>query len=254
MKMPRWFAAACLTLAAPQLMATVTVEGEVLQPGTYELTPDARLSNAAIGAQVSQRAWPLGAAWLRDSQREPQTRLKAGLLFDLQLAAVNIQRQRDTEAAQLLYRIRDQVDQMPVTGRVPADLTPLQLLLIENNFLLESGDRLIYPRRPHQVRVMGAVKADCSLTFDANLSVRDYLRQCPAHSLADPSFAWVIQPDGTYQQVGIGPWNLEPATVAVGAVIYQPILQRLLSDTEDLNADMAAWLATQYTLGGVFDE
>lgn len=254
MKMTPWLACLLLACAALPAVATISIEGEVLRPGVYPLPEGARLSNAAIEGQVSQSAWPLGAAWLREQERDPQTRLKAGLLFDLQSASVSIQASRRSDSAALLQRLHAQVSAMPVTGRVSAELAPLQLLITGNNFLLESGDRLLFPRRPDQVRVVGAVEADCSLPFAADLQLRDYLRQCTRHSLADPSYVWVIQPDGSYQQVGIGYWNRESSPVAVGAVIYRPILQRLLGDTPDLNADMAAWLATQYTLGGDFDE
>ena len=254
MKARFWIAALGLSVLVSTVQASVSVEGQVLRPGTYDLSPGARLSDAAIIGLVSQDAWPLGAAWLRDQARYSQRRLQAGLLFDLQQAAVNVLSQRSADEAALLFRLRDEVAAMPVTGRVQADLTPLQLLLVDNNHLLASGDRLIYPRRPEQVRVMGAVTESCTLPFSGSLQLRDYLRQCPAHALADPSYVWIIQPDGSQQQVGIGPWNREPATLAVGAVIYRPVLQRLLSDTPELNADMAAWLATQYTLGGDFDE
>ncbi|MCL5041517.1 MAG: capsule biosynthesis GfcC family protein [Gammaproteobacteria bacterium] len=252
--MKRLFAAValCTALIAPA-QATVTIDGRVLQPGTYALPDDARLRDAVVAGQVRADAWFLGAAWLRPSAVEAQTRLKAGVLFDLQAAMVAAQAEGNAHAG-LFSRLYQQVEAMPVTGRVVADMTPLSQLLLRNNPLLASGDHLRYPARPDHVRVMGAVTADCQLAYDPALRVRDYLRQCPAADAADASWVWLIQPDGQVQQLGVAPWNLQPANVAVGAVIMRGIHPRHLTEAPDLNAELAAFLATQYRLGGLFDE
>lgn len=244
---------AALFSTAPAL-ASVSIEGQVLRPGSYELAADARLSNAVIAGGVLRSAWPLGAAWLRQSELQPQTRLKAGLLFELQQAQVQVRAELGDEPAALLQRLHAQVSRMPVTGRVAADLHPLTLRLQPYNHLLAAGDRLVYPRRPEHARIMGAVEQDCQLPFDAASDLLALLRQCPPHRLADPSWVWLIQPDGRVQKLGIAGWNRETAPVAVGAVLYRPILPRWLGDAEGLNEDMAAWLATQYQLGGLFNE
>lgn len=236
-------------------LVSVTVAGAVLNPGTFELPRGARLSDASVAAQVSSRAWFLGAALLRSAQLEPQHRLKAGLLFDIQASQVDALARSDMAAFSLLARLYAAVEAMPVTGRVPAKLNPLQQLLLPNNTLLQDGDRILYPHRPGHVRITGAVQDDCTLDFDPALKLTDYLEQCPAHKVADKSYAHVIQPDGTHQQYGIAAWNQQPAPVAVGAVIYLPLDRRHLADSsESVNNDFAAMLATQYQLGGRFSE
>ena len=240
---------ACALLAATPSNAepiSVTVEGAVLRPGTYTLPDGARLHDAAVAGQVRADAWFLGAALLRQSAIEPQQRLKAGVLFDLASNRVHWLTEETAAGVELATRLQAAVEAMPVTGRVPAQLDPLQQLALSRNDLLETGDRIVYPLRASQVRVTGAVQADCLLAFDPTWQPVDYLAQCAGHELADPSFVHVIQPDGHTQRLGVALWNREPAHVAVGAVLYVPVDPRhLASEAADLNEDYVALLATQ---------
>lgn len=233
---------------------TVTVEGLVLRPGAHTLNADARLSDASVAAQVRADAWFLGAALLRQSAIEPQQKLKAGVLFDLQSNRVHWQAENKPEGVELADRLLLAVQLMPVTGRVPAQLDPLQQLALSRNAPLEPGDRIVYPHRPEHVRVTGAVHMDCVLYFDPAWEAVDYLNQCPRHDLADRSFVDVIQPDGHTQRRGVAVWNRESAAVAVGAVLYVPVGdQHLAGESPSFNEDFVALLATQYKLGGRFE-
>ncbi|KAA0690823.1 hypothetical protein DT594_17525 [Halopseudomonas laoshanensis] len=236
-------------------MIEVEISGAVLKPGTYQFERGARLNSAAVAGQVSASAWFLGAALLRSSAIADQTRLKAGILFELKMNTVHAQSNNDDALVALLARYYQAIDAMPVTGRVQTEMDPLSQLFPPNNDLLELGDNLIYPTRPNQVRVIGAVVEDCILPHDGAMQLHDYISDCRPHRLADRDTAYVIQPDGNVSQHGRAYWNLEEANVAVGAVIYVPVREAVLSaQTADLNADVAAMLGTQYQLGGRFDE
>lgn len=234
---------------------TFSVAGAVLMPGSYPWHSDARLHDATVAGQVRADAWSLGAALLRQSAQEPQQRLKAGVLFDLQVNRLHARTENNQPLAELVNRLAEQVSAMPVTGRITAQLAPFQLLLPQHNRPLEPGDKLIYPTRPAQIRVMGAVTTDCELTYDAALELKHYLRQCPPHPSTDRDHVYLIQPDGRVQQIGIAHWNQQQASLAVGAIIYRPLkLSHIQPETAELNTDMATLLATQYPLGGHFSE
>lgn len=243
------------TLTSSVAADSIRIHGAVLQPGQYPWHQGARLHEAVVAGQVSSDAWPLGAALLRQSAVEPQQRLKAGVLFDLRVNKIHARSTNDSELLSLLERLEAFVQRLPVTGRVVAELNPFQLLLPSKNDLLEADDELIYPLRPDTLRVLGAVEADCQLHFDAGLRLKDYLRQCPSHPAADRNYVYVIQPDGTTEQIGVAHWNQQHATLAVGAVIYLPVNPSALSpEAQALNRDMTALLATQYVLGGRYSE
>lgn len=233
----------------------VTISGAVGKPGIFTFEPGARLNDAAAAAQVSNQAWFLGAALLRQGAMESQTRLKAGLLFELEVNGVHAQANDKPALGRFVRRMHSAVSQMDVTGRVTAQLNPLQQLLIMNNPLLQPGDHLRYPLRPQHVRVSGALVEDCLLEHVPGMQLEDYLGQCPKDSIADPSYAYVIQPDGTSDQYGVAYWNQQSVNVAVGAIIYVPVRENMLAPTtSEFNQDMARMLATQYRLGGRFGE
>lgn len=246
----------CLFLVLPGLHNSAvaqqfSVAGAVLQPGSHPWHPEARLRDAVAAAQVRADAWFLGAALLRGRALEPQKRLKAGILFDLRANRLHARVENNQPLVELLNRLDSQVSALPVTGRITARLAPFDLLLPQHNLPLEAGDQLTYPTRPTQLRVMGAVQADCVLAHDPALSLRDYLGQCPAHPAASRDHVFVIQPDGHVQHTGIAHWNEQPVNIAVGAILYRPLhAARLLPESGELNSDLAALLATQYQLGG----
>ncbi len=176
-------------------------------------------------------------------------------MFELQALRVHALAAANADLLLLLEPLYAMIDAMPITGRIPMELDPLQQLIPRNNALLESGDHLIYPLRPAHVRVLGALAQDCSPVFRTDAAPADYLRQCERHRVADRSFVYLIQPDGTWRKVGVAGWNVEPANVAAGAIVFVPLNSNLLDyDTAELNGDLAAFLATQYQLGGLFSE
>ncbi len=234
---------------------TVHIDGQVLSPGSYSLPAGSRLSQAAFAGQVSSAAWFLGAALLRESAVEAQVRLKAGVLFDLKVNAVHAKATGNAGLLNLAERLDAMVSPLPVTGRVVAELNPLAQLLPQNNPPLENGDRLLYPLRPDTVRVIGAVEQNCKLPYVPGMQPVDYLEGCPRHAMSDPSEVFLVQPDGSLSRAPVAHWNIRPANVATGAIIYVPLRRNMLSpEATGLNVDMAAFLATQYQLGGRFDE
>src|SRR5690554_737806 len=122
---------ATLLLGSAHIAAadTISISGAVLKPGTYQWHADARLHDATVAGQVRADAWFLGAALLRQSALEPQQRLKAGVLFELRVNRLHARTENNPALYTLLEDFTQQVQDMPVTGRVPAELNPLQLMI-----------------------------------------------------------------------------------------------------------------------------
>lgn len=228
--------------------ATLTVSGQVAHAGAVPLHAGARLLEAISAAQPDAQGYWLAAAWLHQPLLERQTRLKAGVLFDLDTlrqAAVAGGRAPRAQAAAQLYQ---QVQALPVTGRQLAVLDPVAVEVgFAPNPLISDGDRLVYPPRPDSVRVVGAVVAACTLAFEPMRQPRDYLRACPASAQADADYLWLIQPDGHVTRLGIAPWNREEgAPPAPGSTLLVPIRSDDLDPpTPELNQQLAEFLATQ---------
>ncbi|WVM88243.1 capsule biosynthesis GfcC D2 domain-containing protein [Halopseudomonas pachastrellae] len=238
-------------LLHPALLAAApvfSINGAVAQPGTYNWQPGVRLLDASITAQVSPNAWYMGATLQRESAKLEQRKLKVGLLFDLRSAKVRSRLAGEPDAQALIERLIAQVEGMPVTGRVPAEMNPLKQRLVRFNPLLEAGDEVNYALRPNSVNVTGAVLADCQLAYSYATNLYDYLAACPAHPLASADTLYLIQPNGAVERLGSGHWNQQDAPVAVGATLFVPVdAAALTADDEPVtfNDDMAAFIATQ---------
>lgn len=226
----------------------VRITGAVVAPGLKQLSGHARLSDAALASPLSADAYPLGASWQRPSHQVEQTRLKAGLLFDLDSARLQALRDGRSALADTLASLHDWLQPMPVTGREVALLDPrsVEVNAAENRPVGE-GDTLFYPRRPTTIRVVGAVKQTCVLPLVALQNAPDYLDACKPSDQADGDWIFVIQPDGRVAKQGAGLWNRgQPMPLAPGAVIYVPLRETgLHSVSPELNQELAAFLATQ---------
>lgn len=249
-----WVAAAMLAIgaAAAQGPSTIRVRaaGEVAQAGESTVPDSTRLAWLAREAAVRADAYVLGAAWLRASLLPSQTRLKAGLLYDLGVVRREAAAQGQKDAADLAAQLRAMVDVMPVTGRkVAPTLEPHALQVTPSaNFPLAEGDVLFYPVRPDTVRIVGAVGKPCAIAHVGLQNASTYLQQCSISPLADADRLFVIEPDGRVFEQGIGAWNRSPPiTVAPGAVLYVPLTERVLrmGAAPEFNRQMAEFIATQ---------
>lgn len=238
-------------LLHPALLAAApvfSVNGAVAQPGTYNWQPGVRLLDASVTAQVSPNAWYMGATLQRESAKLEQRKLKIGLLFDLRSAKVRSRLAGDPEAQALIERLIAQVEGMPVTGRIPAEMNPLKQRLVRFNPLLEAGDKINYALHPNTITVTGAVQTDCQLEYSYSATPFDYLTACPEHPLASADTLFLIQPDGQVEALGSGHWNQQAASIAIGATLFVPVSESALAISEvpeTFNADMAAFIATQ---------
>ena len=235
-----------LPLAAQAVDVQIT--GAVTAPGLKQLAGHARLSDAALASPLRDDAYPMGASWQRPSLQVEQSRLKAGLLFDLNSARMQALRDDRAALADTLATLRDWVQPMPVTGRAVALLDPrsVEVNAAENRPVGE-GDVLFYPHRPTTIHVVGAVNQACALPLVPLQDARDYLDVCKPSPQADGDWIFVIQPDGRVFKQGAGLWNrAQPMPLAPGAVIYVPLRETgLHSVSPELNQELAAFLATQ---------
>lgn len=242
--------ALCIGLCLPVTAGAVDVAimGAVSNPGTKHLRTRARLSDAALASPLRADAYPLGAAWERAALRVEQLRLKTGLLFDLDAALGQAQRDELPSLIDSIRTLRDWVAPMSVTGREVALLDPRAVEVTANaNRLVGEGDTLHFPVRPDTVRVVGAVDRACQLPIVPLQDARIYLDACKPNRSAEGDWIFVIQPDGRVNKQGVGLWNRgNPMPLAPGATIYVPLRETgLHSVPPDINQELAAFLATQ---------
>lgn len=240
--------AAGLLLIAGASQAAVTVSGDVANPGPIQLPPGGRLLDVIGEAVPNAEGYWLAGGLLRQSLVEEQTRLKVGVLFDLDvLQRMATLFDRPGRAA-LAQRVAEEVRQMPVTGRQIADLDPVAVEVgFARNIRLDDGDRLIYPKRVDEVQVLGAVTEPCHLPYQPLREAREYLEGCSILDDAEADYLWLIQPNGVSRRVGIAHWNRESGQFPVaGSRILVPIKNDDLDPPlPELNQQLAEFIATQ---------
>ncbi|MDZ3829804.1 capsule biosynthesis GfcC family protein [Pseudomonas monsensis] len=237
-----------LMLVASVSQAAVTVTGDVANPGPVELPPGGRLLDVIGEAVPNAEGYWLAGGLLRQSLIEEQTRLKVGVLFDLDvLQRMAALFDRPSRVA-LARRLAEDVRQMPVTGRQIADLDPVALEVgFARNIRLDDGDRLVYPKRVDEVQVLGAVAEPCNLPYQPLQEAREYLQGCTILDDAEADYLWLIQPNGVSRRVGIAHWNRESGQFPVaGSKILVPVKNDDLDPPlPELNQQLAEFIATQ---------
>ncbi|MDT3312289.1 capsule biosynthesis GfcC family protein [Pseudomonas sp. rhizo66] len=239
---------ASLMLVASVSQAAVTVSGDVANPGPVALPAGGRLLDVIGEAVPNAEGYWLAGGLLRQSLIEEQTRLKVGVLFDLDvLQRMAALFDRPSRVA-LAQRLAEEVRQMPVTGRQIADLDPVALEVgFARNIRLDDGDRLVYPKRVDEVQVLGAVAEPCHLPYQPLQEAREYLQDCSILADAEADYLWLIQPNGVSRRVGIAHWNRESGQFPVaGSKILVPVKNDDLDPPlPELNQQLAEFIATQ---------
>ena len=245
-----------LCLRALPLMAqepavlNIAAEGAVGRPGPAVYPSQARLSDVVQAAGVQPEAYVMGAAWLQPDLQRDQLRLRAGLLYELGAIRRQAMASGNDPLAESAAAFQAWLSARPITGRRPGvtldpgrlDVTPA------DDWPVHEGDTLFYPRRPSDVRVVGAVDKACRLPQVPMQDARRYLAACPASRAADPDLIYVVQPDGAVFEQNIALWNrAAPRPLAPGAWIYVPFHRRAVAGAADegFNRDVADFIATQ---------
>jgi hypothetical protein len=240
-------------MAQAQTTIKVDAEGAVGRPGSAVYPSGARLSAVTAAAGVDHAAYALGAAWLQPGLAREQLRLRAGLVYELGAIRRQAMAADNALLAEGSAAFQTWLSGRPITGRrTGAALDPARLEVTPaDDWPVHEGDTLFYPRRPADIRVVGAVGKACRLPHVPMQDARRYLASCPSSAAADPDLIYVVQPDGAVFEQNIALWNRsEPRPLAPGAWIYVPFNRHAIAGAADdgFNQDVANFLATQ-TLG-----
>ncbi|WP_242538461.1 YjbH domain-containing protein [Trinickia acidisoli] len=108
--------------------------------------------------------------------------------------------------------------------------------------LLERGDKVIIPTRPSSVTVIRADGSMCTRPHVPNAEALDYVLACDPRG--HPDFAWIAQPDGRAERVGVALWNRSAQDLpAPGAWIWAP--GRGGAWPQEVSGHIANFFATQ---------
>lgn len=189
----------------------VTIEGEVVTPGVYQLLPDESLKQLVTRAGgFTPLAYAYGLEFTREETRKRQQANLSAAMARLQtLSATQSARttanQREDAFALGAAKVSESATQAQIarlsrvvpTGRIALELkaqdTDAQAL---PDLTLEHSDRIIVPARPGFVTVTGAVINSNAYVWTSGGTVGDYLRLAGVDEAADTSAMFILQANG----------------------------------------------------------
>jgi polysaccharide export outer membrane protein len=215
------------TLFSDRESGPVHLEGEFRRPGVYEIRRGERLSEVVARAGgLTAQAYPYGAFFTREGVRraEEQALRKLARELNAAVAVASATRNVDAAAFQTISQLTGDVAETPAIGRVviEADPTVLQIRP-ELDVVLQPGDRLIMPKRPNSVLVVGDVLNPGAQQFIAGTRTEEYIRQAGGfQQSADSQRVFVVFPNGVAQPVSTSPFNYTPIRLPPGSSIVVP--------------------------------
>ena len=209
-----------------------------------------RLSEWLEKNKPSSNAYPLGLMWVTPEEKNRQEVFWHKL--QEQLKTLESTKSINPEQRDALERV---LLAMPPSGRVQVNSASAKWLEAnpKRDPVLEYQDAVFLPQRPTAVRVMNAYGVVCEVLHKEGLLAKDYVAACLGTSKKGSSpWAWVVQPDGRIQKLGITSWNIGAmglqSQIAPGAWLWVPDAANL---TDEFNYQWASWLASQGVVSNI---
>jgi polysaccharide export outer membrane protein len=204
------------------LGASISVKGEVRNPGTYGIRPGEKLSSILERAGGFQPdSYPYGAVLRRVQVRELEVRDQDQMILRVKDEQSNLQLLPETDpdkkrakdlALQQWQTALEQLSSNPPTGRVAirisADIHQWQDTIADVD--VRAGDSIEIPKKPSYVMVTGQVYNPTAVSYRPGKSAQWYLGQSGGPTqLANKKAIFVIRADGSVLGSSQGLWSGE---------------------------------------------
>ena len=220
----------------------VSISGQIEYPGTYTLESDATIQDLyELIGRFKKEAFLDGIIFTRQSVR------------DRQLKSINKSKQDLNEALLVSTQKGDQIGDINVIralsetiepeniGRIAGDFSPNSISAI--NTVLFEGDRIIIPKNPNTINVLGEVLNPIAFEFEKRLSVREAIKRAGGYKeYAKRNSIYVIKANGITDKVKrnifVGNTKLEPGDTIVvprRIITNNPGIDALLPITQILS-------------------
>ena len=220
----------------------VTITGQIEYPGIYTLESDATIQDLyeLIGG-FKKEAFLDGIIFTRQSVRERQLKAINKSRADLNEALLVSTQKGDRIGDINIIRALSESIEPENIGRIAGDFSPNSSSSI--NTVLFDGDRIIIPKNPNTINVLGEVLNPIAFEFEKRLSVREAIRKAGGYKeYAKRNSVYVIKANGIVDKVKrnifVGNTNLQPgATIVVPRKIItnNPGIEALLPVTQILS-------------------
>jgi protein involved in polysaccharide export with SLBB domain len=206
------------------IVGIVTIGGEVRRPGRISIQRGDTIADVlARAGGLTATAYPLGAVLARTNLVVEERESNAELANQLRRQSAMLQAENANgdvdHATAALLDFADQLESTAAAGRQVVNIAdPAEATFV----LMQDGDRLVVPKRPSHVRIMGAVYSEVAALYREGASAADYVSDAGGLTrFADPRRTFMVLPNGKSI-----PLNLRrkdgDAQVPPGSVIVVP--------------------------------
>jgi protein involved in polysaccharide export with SLBB domain len=192
------------------LGASISVKGEVKNPGTYGIRPGERLSSVLMRAGGFQSdAYAYGTVLQRIQVRELEGKEQNQMILRVKDLRSNLELLPDTDdkkkqakemALQQYQTTLTQLSSNPPVGRVAIRISSNinHWKNSEADVEVRAGDTLVIPKRPSYVMISGQVFNPTAVSYRPGKSAKWYLSQAGGPTaMADKKAIFVIRADGS---------------------------------------------------------
>lgn len=215
---------------------TVTIEGEVLYPGTYTVSGNTeKLSDLVRRAGgLKTEAYTEGALLVRNTfQGKTDT---DSTLYNNKLNALKSQNEDALTAGSLERRALDTAKLSSLTNSVTQSKKQVGIQLGEvlsnnhsiYNLLLQEGDVLKVPKRQQTVQSFGAVYVSQKVVYQKGLTFSEVIDQSGGFlSTASPKRSYVMYPNGEVKSTKRFLFFRKYPNIRPGAEVYVPVRRKV---------------------------
>ena len=194
----------------------IHLSGEFRKPGDYAFSRTETLSEIMQRAGgLTETAYPIGAVLERKSIKTQEKESNNILASQLESSILTLA-QSDIdgvgEQIKAVLGFAQQLRNQPTTGRMT-----INIMGLNNNFYLQDGDKLMLPKRPSHVSVVGAVQRTTVASYSPNKTYEDYIFSAGGLTkMADFRKSYILLPNGESRLVD------KNTVIPVGSVVVVP--------------------------------
>jgi protein involved in polysaccharide export with SLBB domain len=226
------------TIPEWRMYSQVTVLGEFRFPGTYTVRKGEKLSSLIERAGgFTEKAYPRGAVFTRESVRELQQRrlsesidrldrelISRGSISLSAAASPEEMKAKEGELKQSKELIA-KLKTVQASGRMVMEIAPPEVLKKTiYDIELENGDSLVVPENPRSLQTLGAVFNQTAFVFDQTRDLQDYIEMAGGYTeSADKGRVFVLKVNGSaVRPGGRGLFLFSRATQMDGRPLLEP--------------------------------
>ena len=203
----------------------VTIEGLVQKPGEYYVTDDENLSSLIKRAGgYKKNAYEFGAGLFRENAINIEKQYSQQTYFDtIRFVISNIAQPGMSINSDTAKLLAEELRAGVHSGRVVTEFNLNQLAKHPSqDIVLQHNDRIVIPQIQKVIYLFGDFKQPSNLSYDPNLSLKDYIKMAGGTNKSAQKELIVIDPSGISQSYKLGLFASNKVDLYPGSIVYAP--------------------------------